>query len=145
MHVVGDAGVSDGGHSGGNGDVTVNDDTNSEYSEVNLGDSGAGDITIKREATIQNGSKYKNVPQRAPKYIIHCGKKSKAQNFQQTMSLHCSCLCYFFTTTIVKKIIVETNVNAGIAWGWFLTQSYSVTLYGKLLVTMVCMQSSILW
>jgi hypothetical protein len=35
--------------------------------------------------------------------------------------------------------------DVGICWGWFLTQSYSVTLYGKLLVTMVCMQSSILW
>ena len=28
IYVVGNAGVSDGGHSGGNGDVTVNDDTN---------------------------------------------------------------------------------------------------------------------
>ena len=28
------------------------------------------------------------------------------------MSLHCSCLCYFLTTTMVKKIIAETNVNA---------------------------------
>ena len=71
MYVVGDAGVSDGGHSGGNGDVTVNDDINSEYSIVNLDDSGAGDITIKRKATTQKGSKYKNAPQRAPKYIIN--------------------------------------------------------------------------
>jgi len=66
IYVAGDAGVSDGGHSGGNGDVTVNDDTDSEYSDVNLDDSGAGDITIKRNATTQKGSKYKNVPQRTP-------------------------------------------------------------------------------
>jgi len=112
MYVVGDAGVSYGSHSGGYGDVTINDDTNSEYSDVNLDDSGAGDITIKVKATTQKGSKYKNVPQRVPKYIIHCGKKPKAQNFQQTMSLHCGCLCYFLTTTMVKKITAKTNVNA---------------------------------
>lgn len=56
---------SDGGHISGNGDVTVND-TNSEYSDVNLVDSGAGDITIRKKSTTQKGSKYKNVPQRAP-------------------------------------------------------------------------------
>jgi hypothetical protein len=33
--------------------------------------------------------------------------------------------------------------DVGIVWGWLLTQSYSVTLHGKLLVTMVCMPSSI--
>jgi hypothetical protein len=35
---------SDGGHISGDGDVTVNDDTNSEYSNVNLVDSGAGEL-----------------------------------------------------------------------------------------------------
>ena len=49
-YVVGDAGVTDGGHSGGNRDVTVNDDTNSEYRDVNLDDSDAGDITIKKKS-----------------------------------------------------------------------------------------------
>ena len=54
-YVAGDAGVSDGGHNVGNGDVPENDDTDSEYSDVNLEDSGAGDITIKRKATTQKG------------------------------------------------------------------------------------------
>jgi hypothetical protein len=46
IYVVGDAGVRDGGHSGGNGD----DDTNSKYSYVNLDDGGAGGITIKKKS-----------------------------------------------------------------------------------------------
>jgi hypothetical protein len=45
IYVVGDAGVRDGGHSGGNGD-----DTNSKYSDFNLNDGGAGDITIKKKS-----------------------------------------------------------------------------------------------
>jgi hypothetical protein len=81
--------VSDGGHSGGNGDVRANDDINSEYSD-------AGDTIIKNKAIHNKGVNIKmfhSEPQ-SISYIV--AKKPKAPTFQQTASLHGSVLCFLY-------------------------------------------------
>jgi len=45
-------------------------------------------------------------------YIMHRDKKLKAHKLQQTVSSHCSFICCFFASVLVKKVAAETNAYA---------------------------------